>query len=69
MRTSKIKNGRQGFPKWPTWSGKGSTPRFLGAPVNFQKKGFDLSTPSMRKGDDGGKKMGNKIRKKGEKTK
>ena len=25
MRTSKIKNGRQGVPKWPTGSGKGST--------------------------------------------
>ena len=35
MRTSKIQNGRQGAPKWPTGSGKGSTPKFLGAPVNF----------------------------------
>ena len=24
-----------GAPKWPTGSGKGSNPRFLGAPVNF----------------------------------
>ena len=22
-------------PKWPTWSGKGFTPRFLDTPVNF----------------------------------
>ena len=36
MRTSKIQNGRQGAPKWPTGSGKGSNPRFLGAPVNFR---------------------------------
>ena len=35
MRTSKIQNGRQGAPKWPTGSGKGSTPRVWGAPVNF----------------------------------
>ena len=35
MRTSKIKNGRQGAPKWPTGSGKGSSPRFLGATVNY----------------------------------
>ena len=32
----KIQNGRQGAPKWPTGSGKGSTPRFWGAPVNFR---------------------------------
>ena len=31
----KIENGRQGAPKWPTGSGKVSTPRFLGASVNF----------------------------------
>ena len=31
-----IQNGRQGAPKWPTGSGKGSNPRFLGAPVNFR---------------------------------
>ena len=31
----KIQNGRQGAPKWPTGSGKGSNPRLLGAPVNF----------------------------------
>ena len=30
----KIQNGRQGAPKWPTGSGKGSNPKFLGAPVN-----------------------------------
>ena len=46
--------------KWPTGSGKVSTPRFLDAPVNFPKIGFfDLSTPSMRKGLDG-EKMGKK---------
>ena len=27
---SKIQNGRQGAPKWPTGSRKVSTPRFLG---------------------------------------
>ena len=37
----KIQNGRQGAPKWPTGSGKGSTPRF-----------FHKRTPSMRKGCD-----------------
>ena len=36
MRTSKIQNGHQGASKWPTGSGKWSTPRFLGAPVNFR---------------------------------
>ena len=36
MGTSKIHNGRQGAPKWPTGSGKGFTPRFLGAPTNFR---------------------------------
>ena len=40
MRTSKIQNGRQGAPKWPTGSGKGCIPRFLGAPVNFCYKGI-----------------------------
>ena len=45
MRTLKIQNGRQGAQKWPTGSGKGSTPRFL-VP----------STPSIRKVDDGEKK-------------
>ena len=29
-----------GAPKWPTGSGKGCTPRFLGAPVNFRKISF-----------------------------
>ena len=48
MRTSKIQNGRQGAPKWLTGSEKGSTPRFLGAPVNFRFL-FDAITPSMRK--------------------
>ena len=31
----KIQNGRQGAQKWTTGSGKGSPPRFLGAPINF----------------------------------
>ena len=46
MKTSKIQNGRQGAPKWPTGSGKGSNPGF-----------FDQSTPSMKKGREGEKKM------------
>ena len=32
----KIQNGRQGAPKWQRWSGKVSTPRFLGVPVTFR---------------------------------
>ena len=32
----KIQNGRQGAPKWQRGSGKVSTPRFLGVPVNFR---------------------------------
>merc|ERR1712115_146280 len=44
----KIQNGRQGAPKWQRGSGKVSTTRFLGVPVNF---------PSMRKGRDGEKIM------------
>ena len=32
----KIQNGRQGAPKWPTGSGKGCTPRFLGILSNFR---------------------------------
>ena len=40
MRTSKIQNGPQGAPKKPTGSGKGYTPKFLGAPVNFCKISF-----------------------------
>ena len=36
MRTSKIQNGHQKASKWPTGSGKWSTPKFLGAPVNFR---------------------------------
>ena len=31
----KIQNGRQGAPKWPTGSGKVSTPRFLGILSKF----------------------------------
>ena len=34
LTTCKIQNGRQGAPKWPTGSEKGSTPSFLGAPVS-----------------------------------
>ena len=47
MRTSKTQNGRQGALKWPTGSGKVSTPKFLGASINF----FDQSPPSMRNVD------------------
>ena len=36
IRGLKIQNGRQGAPKWPAGSGKGSNPRFSGAPVNFR---------------------------------
>ena len=32
----KIQNGRQGAPKWQRGSGKVSTHRFLGVPVNFR---------------------------------
>ena len=32
----KIRNGHQGAPKWQRGSGKVSTPRFLGVPVNFR---------------------------------
>ena len=35
MRTSKIQNGCQGSPKWPTGYGKEWRLRFLGVPVNF----------------------------------
>ena len=35
----RIQNGRQGDPKWPTGSGKVSTTRILGVPVNFSEKG------------------------------
>ena len=35
--TCKIKNCRQGDPKWQTWSGKGSNPRLLVAPKTFPK--------------------------------
>ena len=32
----KTQYGHQGAQKWPTRSGKGSNPRFLGAAVNFR---------------------------------
>ena len=32
----KIQNGRQGAPKWPTGSGKGSNPRLLGSSSHFR---------------------------------
>ena len=32
----KIQNDRHGAPKWQRGSGKVSTPRFLGVPVNFR---------------------------------
>ena len=31
----KIQNVRQGAPKWPTWSGKGSNPRLLAISSHF----------------------------------
>ena len=40
MRTSKIQNGRQGAPKWPTGSGKGSNPRLLAISSHFRKISF-----------------------------
>ena len=40
MRTSKIQNGRQGAPKWPTGSEKGSNLRLLGASINFRGISF-----------------------------
>merc|ERR1711954_254082 len=61
MRTSKIQKGCQGAPKWPTGSGKVSTPRFLGVLSNFRKtSSFYPSTPSMRKGRDRENKTGKK---------
>ena len=49
MRPLKIQNGRQGAPKWPTGSGKLSTPRVFGHSHQLSlNKFFDLSTPSMR---------------------
>ena len=35
QKKQEKKHDRQGAPKWPTGSGKGSTPKFWGAPVNF----------------------------------
>ena len=34
--TCKIQNGRQGAPKWPTGSGKGSNPRLLAISSHFR---------------------------------
>ena len=49
----------------PMGSGKVSTHRFWRSNQLLQNKFFDLSTPSMRKGRDGGeKKMGEKKKKK-----
>ena len=36
LQWRKIQNGRKGAPKWPTGSGKVSTPRFLGVLSNFR---------------------------------
>ena len=48
-------------PKWPTESGKGSTPSLLATPNHFcQIWFFDQTTPSMRKGDDGEEKKNGK---------
>ena len=57
----KIQYGPQGAPKWPTGSVKVSKQLLL-------NKFFDPSTPSMRKGCDGGKKRGKKTGGKKEKT-
>ena len=43
MRTSKIQNDRQGAPKWPTGSEKGSISRFRGAQLSLNKF-FDPSS-------------------------
>ena len=51
----KIQNGRQGGPKWPMGSGKVSTV-FGRSKQLLLNKFFDPSTPSMRKGRDGGKR-------------
>ena len=40
MKPPKIQNDHQGAQKSPVGSGKGSTDRFLGTPVNFRKIGF-----------------------------
>ena len=43
MRTSKIQNDRQGAPKWPKGSEKGSISRFRGAQLSLNKF-FDPSS-------------------------
>ena len=45
----KTQNGRRGLER-------GLTLAFWALPSTFVIKFFDLNTPSMRKGDDGGKK-------------
>ena len=57
MRPSKIQNGHQGGPRWPTGSGKGSNPRLF-EPLSLNKF-LDPSTPSMRKINDGEKEKKN----------
>ena len=62
-----LKNPKRlpGTPNWTMGSGKGSTPRFFGAPVNFCKiVFFYLSTSSVGKVNQEGKKSGGKNRKK-----
>ena len=50
----KIQNGRQGAPKWQRGSGS-----FFGRSKQLSLNNFfDLSTPSMRIGRDGGEKRG-----------
>ena len=51
--TCKIQIGCQGALKLPMVSGKVSTPKLLVLPVPLNKL-FDLSTPFMRKVNDGG---------------
>ena len=55
IRGLEIQNGRQGAPKWPTGSGKGSNPRLLAISSHFRKISFLMRALLMRKGDDGEK--------------
>ena len=48
-------------PKWPTGSGKVSTPSFWVLPSTLASKFFDPSTPYMRKINDGRKTGGKRM--------
>ena len=56
MRTSKIQNGRHWAPKWLMGLGSGLALGFWHSRQLSLNKFLDLSTPSMRKVDDGEKK-------------